>query len=153
MTDRLARLVESIAAAVFLAIVAGVVTLVIMRYVFNTGVVGSDEAVRIMFVYTTALGAAVAAWRGDHIAITAAIDLLSPRRRRIANILALALAAVINAVMVWQSLDWIAKSGAYLMPALQLPQAIKQVCVPIGCGAAVLFCLARIARLARRRDE
>lgn len=148
-----ARWLEAFIAVLFLAIAAAVVGLVILRYVFNEGVIGSDEAVRIMFTYTTALGAAVAAGRGDHIAITAGIDLLPPPFRRAADVLILLLVALINAVMFWHSLGWVEKTGAYLMPALQLPQGIKQICVPVGCGAASLFCLAKALCVAVPPEE
>ena len=141
--ERAADFLEACLAVLLFVIVAAVVTLVVMRYAFNSGVIGSDEAVRAMFVYTTAIGAAVAAGRGDHVAITFCIDFLPARARRFVDALIFALVALLNLVMFWHALGWIAKSGDYLMPALQLPQSIKQICIPIGCGAAVLFCAAR----------
>ena len=140
---RIAHWLEAFIAALFLLVTAAVIGSVVLRYVFNEGIIGSDEAIRIMFIYTTAIGAAVAAGRNDHIAITVGIDLLTPAMRRRMQVLILLLVAVINVFMLWHSLGWIDKTGSYLIPALQLPQFIKQICVPVGCGVAALFCLMR----------
>ena len=46
------------------------VLLVVLRYVFNTSIIGGNEAMEYLFIYTTAIGAAAALGRRDHIKIT-----------------------------------------------------------------------------------
>lgn len=137
------RFLHALVAVLFIFIALSVVVLVVLRYVFNEGLVGGNETIRVMFIYASVIGAAIVVEKREHIAINIGIDYLSVRMRRNADILVLLFTALINAVMFWYSLSWIDKTGDYLMPALQLPQIIKQICVPIGCGTAVLFCLAR----------
>ena len=68
-------------------------------------------------------------------------------------ILGHALVALINAVIVWQSIYWIGRTGGFIMPAMQMPQVIAQVSIPIGCGLAIVYCLIKIALLASGRES
>ncbi len=71
----LTRTLEAVLAICLLAIATIVVTLVVLRYVFNTSITGANEFVTILFVYTTAIGAAVAIGR----AVGLAANHLRPR--------------------------------------------------------------------------
>lgn len=57
-----AGVLERLLTIVFMGIFALVVVLVVLRYVFNTTIVGGNEATVMLFIYTTALGSAVK-WR------------------------------------------------------------------------------------------
>ncbi len=141
----LTRLLEATVSVCLLAIFALIVTLVFLRYVFNAGIVGANETATLLFVYSTAVGAAVAVGRGEHVAITFLVERIGPRARQTAEIGVLALVAVINGVILRESLSWIAITGGYIMPATQLPRVVAQVSVPLGCGLAIVYCLIRIA--------
>ena len=119
-----------------------VTILVFMRYVFSTTLVGTNEMISILFVYTTVIGAAVAIGEREHITVRFVVDKLPPAYRKTLDSLTLILIASINAAMVWYSLSsWIPITGNFLMPALQLPQIYAQISVPIGGSLAVLYCL------------
>ena len=115
-----------------------------MRYVFNSSITGANEVITILFVYTTAIGAAVTVGRGEHISISFAVDRLPPRMRRYSDSLALILIAMLNGTMVIYSLGWIEITGDYLMPTTGLPRMFAQACVPLGCGLAVFYCIAKL---------
>ncbi len=53
------RLLEGIVVLCFLGIFTLIITLVILRYGFNTTIIGANELVVILFIYSSALGAAV----------------------------------------------------------------------------------------------
>jgi TRAP-type C4-dicarboxylate transport system permease small subunit len=122
-----------------------VVILVVLRYLFNSSITGANEAVTILFIYTTALGAAVAVGKREHISIDFATEGLSPRRRKFVDIFGLILVAVLNGVILVYSIGWILRTGDYLMPLLGLPRMLAQLSVPAGCSLAILFCLLRMA--------
>ena len=63
----LRQLLEHLLTVTFMAIFALVVVLVVMRYLFNTTIVGGNEVTVMLFIFTTALGAAVDVARGKHI--------------------------------------------------------------------------------------
>jgi len=63
------------------------------------------------------------------------------------------LIALINSVMVWQSIYWIGRTGGFIMPAMQVPQFVAQISVPIGCGLAIVYCLIKIIILVSGRES
>lgn len=140
----LSRALEILLAILLALIVTIVVTLVVLRYVFNSSITGANELVTILFVYTTAIGAAVAVGRREHIAISFAIDSLPKSTQRMADIIELILIAALNGVMLVYSFKWIGLTGAFLMPSTGLPRAAVQVSVPLGCGLAIIYCLLRL---------
>ncbi|MFC1481726.1 TRAP transporter small permease [Candidatus Neomarinimicrobiota bacterium] len=138
------RLLEGIIVLCFVSIFILITTLVILRYGFNTTIIGGNEIVVILFIYTSALGAAVIVGKREHIAITWFIDKLPPAPRRVIEIFNFLSIAFINAVMIYFSMHWIATTGNYLTAVLRIPQLYAQIIVPIGCGVAVLYCLYQI---------
>ena len=155
MADLIARLDRAIINTAEVAIVAALIVifalvnlLVVLRYVFGSTIVGGNELIVVLFIYTTAIGAAVAVSRKEHIAINFLVDRLPVGSRKILEISGFALIALINAVMVWYSLTiWIPLTGRFILPALQLPQGYAQAAVPIGCGLVALSSLLHMALL------
>lgn len=137
----LTRILEGIIVLCFFSILVLVITLVILRYGFNSTIVGGNEFVVILFIYTSALGTAVIIGKKEHIAITWFIDKLPSSIRKGIDILNFLLVAFINGVMILYSIQWIGKTGSYLTAALSIPQVYTQIIVPIGCGVAILYCL------------
>ncbi len=142
--SRLTRALELVLAGCLLAITTVVVTLVVMRYLFNTRITGANELTTLLFVYATSIGAALAIGKQEHIAISFAVDALPVRIQRSIDRLSLILIAFFHAVVLSESLGWIHVTGDYLMPATGLPREVAQRSVPIGCGLAILFCLLRL---------
>ena len=128
----------------FFIILSITITLVIMRYGFNSAIIGGNEAMNYLFIYTTALGAAVSIGNSEHIKITFLVDKLKPRSRKFVNIINYAFIAFINAIMVWYSLPWIRYTGYFESPVLRIPNWIVQVSIPIGCILVILYCLNHI---------
>ena len=147
--DRVFIKTAEVAIVAALAIIfAMVVLLVVLRYAFSSTIVGGNEFIVLLFIYTTSIGAAVAISRKEHIAINFLVDRLADRSRKIIEIVGFALIALINAVMVWYSLTiWIPLTGHFILPALQLPQGYAQAAVPIGCGLVTLSSLSHIGLL------
>ena len=143
---RLSNALEQFLTLLMFLIFATIVLLVVLRYVFNTTIIGGNEAALIAFVYTTAIGGALAVAKQEHIAIHYFVGLMPIRMRRLVSVLQLVLVAIINIVIVWYSISWIGRTGGFLMPALQLPQAVAQLSVPVGCGLAFVYCLIGIRR-------
>ncbi len=140
----LTRVLEWAITLFFFIILALTVILVILRYGFNESIIGGNELMEYLFIYTTAIGAAAALGRRKHIKITWFVDKLSPLYRKIADILGLSLVALINAVMIYYSVPWIRTVGGFESPVLRLPNRMIQIIVPIGCGLVILYCVYQI---------
>ena len=137
------NLLEGLLVLCFLTIFVLVVLQVFLRYVLNTSIVGANEVIVILFVYTTAIGGAIAAGRGEHISLTFATETLPQKVQPVLARICLLLVAFINGVMVWFSFHWIGITGGYLMPSTGLSRAVAQVSIPIGCGLAAIYCLVK----------
>ena len=66
----------------FTVILGTTISLVILRYIFNSGIYGGNELISYLFVYTTALGAAVSIGRDEHIKITVFVNLMPEKDRK-----------------------------------------------------------------------
>ena len=145
------RILGYILSLLFLSIVILVITLVFLRYGFNTTIVGGNELVVILFIYTSAIGAAVIVGKNEHIAINYFIDKLPPQLKRLIDIFNLSMIAFLNGVMIKYSIPWISKTGNYLTAVLGIPRLYLQLVVPISCGIAILYCLFQIVLLLYRK--
>ena len=124
-----------------------VVLLVILRYLFHTTIIGGNEATAVAFVFSTALGAALALGRDEHISIRYFSDQMAPRAGEILAAIRWLLLAAFNIVLVYYSVVWIQRTGGFLMPAMGVPQIVAQISVPIGCSLSVFYCLRELRRL------
>jgi len=131
----------------FTVILGTTISLVILRYIFNSGIYGGNELISYLFVYTTALGAAVSIGRDEHIKITVFVNLMPEKFQKIVNIFSVFLVAFLNLILIFLSIPWIKKVGSFESPTLRIPNAWVQFGVPLGCGAAVIFCIFRIIHI------
>jgi TRAP-type C4-dicarboxylate transport system permease small subunit len=138
------RLLGIIVTFFFFIILSITITLVIMRYGFNAAIIGGNEAMNYLFIYTTALGAAVSIGNSEHIKITFLVDKLKSSSRKFVNIINYLFIAFINGVMVWYSLPWIRSTGYFESPVLRIPNWIVQISIPVGCSLVILYCLNHI---------
>ena len=144
-TEKLfSRLLVGIIAFCLFSIVLLVMILVVLRYGFNTTIIGANELVVILFIYTSAIGAAVVIGTKEHIAITYFIEKLPPAVRKITDILNYLLIALLNGIIIWYGMQWINTTGSYLTAVLRIQQAYAQIIVPIGCSIAILYCIYHI---------
>lgn len=151
--QRLARILEGVLVLLFGVFLLLTVMIVVLRFGFNYGIVGSDELVRKTFLFTSAIGGAVGIARHEHIAITVFIDAMPRLVKMALYVLGLALVALVNVAMIWYSYDWIATTGSYPWQPFNLPKVIVTSAIPIGCGLAVIFCVIKgILTLAGREN-
>jgi len=146
------KILQAFVALSFLSIVIMIITLVILRYVFNTTIIGGNEFVVILFIYTSALGAAIIVRKREHIAITYFIDKLNTSYKKTIDVLNFLFIAFINGVMVYFSIPWIERTGSYTTAVLSIPQIFAQIIVPIGCGIAILYCFYHVILIIGTRN-
>lgn len=147
---RLTNLLEGVLAAGLLGMFLVVVVLVILRYAFQSGLVGANESATVVFVYLSSLGAAVAVGRQEHIRVDLLSTRLGPRGRLVLEVFNLGIVAILNALIAASSVGWIAATGHIPMPVTQVPRYLLQVSVPLGCGLATLYCSTKLVTLLRR---
>jgi TRAP-type C4-dicarboxylate transport system permease small subunit len=141
LAQGLARWLEAALGYLFLVITVATIVLVVLRYFFQTTIVGGQEFTVFCFIYTTALGAAVLLARGEHIAISVFLDLLPPGVRRWLWRINHLLVALLNGILVILSVPWIRSIGEFPSPVLRIPQGIVLLSLPLGCGLVTLYAL------------
>ncbi|CAN5780705.1 hypothetical protein BH23PSE1_BH23PSE1_03590 [soil metagenome] len=130
----LAEFEKLLCALVFAAMTAVGFANVLVRYLTNRSFAATEELLVNGFLLLTVLGAAVAARRGEHLAVTLLFDAL-PRRGRVMLLwLSTALAAVLLVLSAWFTFDLAAhqmRTGT-LSYALRLPAWYYTVGLPFG---------------------
>ena len=144
------RFLETVVTIFFFVILILTIILVVLRYGFNSTIIGANEAMDYLFIYTTAFGAAVAVGKNEHIRISFLTDKLSPKFKAFSNIVNYFLIAFINTVMIYYSLPWIKSAGLFESPVLRIPNRIIQVSVPIGGCFVIVYCVFHIGYCIRR---
>jgi len=142
--SRICRVLEHLLTVTFMVIFVLVTLLVVLRYLFSTTIVGGNEVSVQLFIYTTALGAAVGVAHGDHIIVDTFVNYLPARLRYWMNIVSLALVGALHLFLLKHSIGWVSAVGGNEHPVTHLPEGLIQVAVPIGCLLVVLFCVTRI---------
>jgi len=135
---------DGVVASLFAVILLTTILQVILRYVFNESVIGGNELMEGLFIYTTAIGSAVAVRRRRHINISYMVQQLPGFLQRLDDILVHALIAFINGVMIFYSIRWISKVGSNESPVMRVPEWTFQISIPIGCGLVIAYCLVMI---------
>lgn len=145
-TERiLSVILDTVIASFFALILLVTITQVVLRYVFNESILGGNELMEGLFIYTTAIGAAVAICRRQHIKISYVVQQLPEFLQRLDDILVHALIALLNGVMIFYSIRWISKVGSNESPVMRVSEWIFQISIPIGCGLVIVYCLVMIA--------
>ncbi|MBU1049406.1 TRAP transporter small permease [Candidatus Bipolaricaulota bacterium] len=123
----------------FLGIAVLIITLVILRYVFNSSVPGGNELLRFAFIYTTFIGAAILVGRRENIAIHIVVKKFPDTIRRALDVLVHALIVALHIYLLVLSFRWISVTGNNLAEELKFSLRYIQIALPIGCGIASVY--------------
>ena len=135
---------DGVIASFFAAILLTTILQVILRYGFNAAVLGGGEAMEGLFIYTTAIGAAVAVRRRKHININFLVKLLPEKIEIVIDVVAHLLVAFLNGAMIYYSIAWIETVGTNESPVMRIPEWTVQISIPLGCGLVIFYCLVNI---------
>ncbi|MCP4021215.1 MAG: TRAP transporter small permease [Desulfobacteraceae bacterium] len=152
MVNFLNKSLESIVSIFFLGIFLLTVTSVVLRYGFNTSITGANETMNYLFIYTTALGAALSLGKNTHIRISFFVDMMPPRVKQVVLILNFLVVGLFNLILASYSINWIKATGAFESPVMRIPKWMVQISIPIGCVLAAVYCLHHVAMLMLSKD-
>ncbi len=139
--------IDTAVTVAFLTLLVLVIVLVILRYGFSTTVIGGDELIEFLFIFTSAVGAAVVLGRRQHVSIPTFWQRMAPPIRKTFDTVNHILIMVLNGYMIALSRTWIAGVGHNRSYMLHIPMRIVQISIPIGCGLAMAYCLFNILGL------
>jgi len=149
-TDRVAQLLATLSAWLFVAIGAMITWEVLARYVFNAPTIWAEEMSRFFQIWATYLAMAALLHQREFIRITLVIDRLGPTARLAAEVFALLVIACFSIVAAWYGLGIVQESvqvGRATSTMLQVPRWATEVAIPLGFGLLALQSLLEITRL------
>jgi C4-dicarboxylate transporter DctQ subunit len=149
---RLGELVESIAGVLLAAVVLIVLLQVFGRYILQISLSWPEELARYVLVWLMIFGVAAAAASRSQIVVDTLLELVPTPVRRVIEGLAALAGLVAVALLVWTSQPLIfGPAGRSTSPATGIPSFWIYLAVPVGGVLLVLFALAELAELFRRK--
>jgi C4-dicarboxylate transporter DctQ subunit len=107
---------------------------IVLRYVFLAGLHWAEEFVRFAIMWIVFIGSSAVARRGDHLSVSALVDNVSPKTRKIMTgftFLFTILFTGFMAVFGWE-LTMKFKEMGQVSPSLMLPKYLIYISIPIG---------------------
>jgi len=127
--------------AMLLFIVIVTLIQVFFRYVLNNALIWSAELTKLVFIWMTYLGSAVAINRSRHMRVETVVGLLPQRVQQYIDIAMHVLVAGFLVVLMYYSTNVIARTAHILTSALRIPRSILFLPVFIGGAFMLLFCI------------
>ena len=153
--DRCARALELALAIVFLFTVGLNFANVVGRYVVGRSILWADEVQVFIMIAMTFLGAAVVAWRRQHLRMDVLARMLPRRLQKLLKLVELALMLALCGFVLVQSQDYASRMFQIgrTSDSAGIPMWIPHGSVAVGFGLMVLVCLAHIWTASRTGGE
>lgn len=142
--DRLTWWIERVLAYAFIAAVALNFINVVGRYGFGRTILSADELQIFIMVFMTFLGAAVVAWRNQHLRMDVIVNALPVPLRRLISIVELTVIAVLAGFVLWNSSYYVKQMFVFgrVSDMGRVPMWIPHGAVALGFGLiAFVACL------------
>ena len=110
---------------------------VIYRYVLGESLSFSEELARYMFIWSVAMGSALALRTRSHIGVEILVERLPASMAKPAKVLACVLSLVFYGMLVWYGFEMVGETMDQESAALELPMGYVYLAVPLS--AIVLF--------------
>ncbi|WP_368744354.1 TRAP transporter small permease [Desertibaculum subflavum] len=148
------RAEEGLIAAILAAMTLLTFLQVILRYVFNTGLLWALEATLYMFGWLVLLGISYGVRTHAHIGIDAAVRLFPPAVRRSIGIAVVALALVYTGLMLYGAWFYVDRLFILDVDAEDIPirRWILTLCLPIGFALLAIRLLGMAWRILAGRS-
>ena len=130
-----------------------VITNVILRYGFSSGLTWSEEASRFLFIWTTFLGAILGESKGAHMRLDFIVDAFPGVSRKIVQVLALLVVLFLSCLLVKGGYEVVVTTWKMPTSALKIPKGAVYMGAPICFGYFVLSTVARIIQVIITPDD
>ncbi len=147
--DNIGRVAENVALVVlFSTMMLLAVGQIVLREVFDTGIVWTEELIKLIVLWLAMVGSIAAARDDRHIRIDALSHVLSDRGKDVVRIIVDLFAAGVCGVLAWYTFEYLLLEKEWGMSVLiETPAWVAHVIVPI---AFVLVCYRFLVLVALR---
>jgi TRAP-type C4-dicarboxylate transport system permease small subunit len=132
-------LIYYLSAALMLALTGVILYAVVARYFFNASPAWSDEVPRVLFLWSTYIGIALAAKRGQSLKVTFVLERLPPLARLWLEMFMHASIFVMLAFLLWHNIPVIELGRQTKMLATQWPDSVRFWPLSVGCVLIGLY--------------
>jgi len=132
-------LVYYLSAALMLALTGVILYAVVARYFFNASPAWSDEVPRVLFLWGTYIGIALAAKRGQSLKVTFVLERLPPLGRLWLEMFMHASIFVMLAFLLWHNIPVIELGRQTKMLATQWSDSVRFWPLSVGCVLIGLY--------------
>ncbi len=129
----LERLIFYVSAVLMLSLTGVILYAVVARYFFNAAPAWSDEVPRVIFLWGTYIGIAVAAKRGQSLKVNFILDRLPALARLYLELFMHAAIFVMLAFLLWYNMPVIELGRQTKMLATQWSDSVRFWPLPVGC--------------------
>ena len=152
--ERLTGWIERALAYAFIAAVALNFINVVGRYVFDDTILSADELQIFVMVFMTFLGAAVVAWRNQHLRMDVVVNTLPLSLRRVVAIAELAATVALAGFVLWNSTYYAGQMYAIgrVSDMARVPMWIPHGVVALGFGLMAVIALLRLIEIVGGRS-
>jgi TRAP-type C4-dicarboxylate transport system permease small subunit len=144
IVGRLYRTVEAVTVGVLAGYVAILVVQVVLRYVFNSSLVWSDEIIRFGLVWNVMLGAALVSLREGHIRVDIFENLLPHRARRVTRLLIHLVSLAFLLLLLFFGWKFAVRGAVQSAPVTDLSMAYAYSAIVVGAALMAFFTLVTI---------
>lgn len=130
-----------------------VITNVIMRYGFNSGLTWSEEASRFLFIWTTFLGAILGESKGAHMRLDFIVDAFPGVSRKVVQVIALIVVMFLSCLLLYGGYEVVSTTWKMPTSALKIPKGAVYLGAPICFGYFILSSAARIVTVIKTPDD
>jgi TRAP-type C4-dicarboxylate transport system permease small subunit len=117
---------------------------VISRYVFNSSLSWSEEALRYFFVWAFFLAASACTKEKLHVGLDLLVDAFSPKVKKTVLTIIDALLIVFLLFLVYYGTLFATDNMGQLSAALQIPLGAVNAAIPVGSGLMILYSVRNI---------
>jgi C4-dicarboxylate transporter DctQ subunit len=125
---------------------------VVMRALFNHGILGIDQISGTMMVYITFLGAAWVLRRDGHVSVDIVTGALGPNAQRLVMFVSSLIGAAVCFALAWFATKAVMLSlqrGILVAAEIEVPRAVNLWVIPLGCLLLGIEFLRRAVRFHR----
>lgn len=147
--ERLMRWIERALAYAFIAAVILNFINVVGRYVYGSTILSADEIQIFIMVFMTFLGAAVVAWRNQHLRMDVVVNALPLPARQLIKIVELAVIVVLTGFVLWNSTSYAEQMFdiGRVSDMAEVPMWIPHGAVAAGFGLMAFIVCLRLAQI------
>ena len=151
----LQKIEDSILVGLLLSMICMAVLQIVMRNLFDAGILWGDELIRVLVLWIGLIGAMIASRNNHHISIDVISRYLPDRIKKLTNLMTAIFTSLVCAVMAYFSLVFvIMEKEDSLMAFATIPAWVCESIIPISFAIIslryILFSFTRLAEILKR---